>query len=466
MSGVDSETRPDESLSDESAKSVSLKLDFSSQSCNILADLRDRGELCDAVIRVKSDQFPVHRNIMAACSAYFRTLFTQHMDQAAGLAKEVLSTKHPEVMIPQICPAAMTAIIDYAYTRRAKVTAENVESILPAADQLHVLGLVKACCEFLSNNMNPENCIGIRKFAQSYFCPSLEKKALTYTLVNFNGVFTSSNEFLQLDIEEVVDLLQSDKLNVRTEELVFDALCRWIDYSPDRRRRHIARLLKTIRLGLLTTSFFVEKVKLHDYVKDSEQCRSIVIDTLRFLYELDMDDGRRDVDLSNPIARPRVPHEVMFVIGGWSGGAPTNMVETYDTRADRWVVCPVSDIGPRAYHGMITVDQTIFVIGGFDGVEYFNSCRILDPVAKVWSEAPPMNCKRCYVSVAYLEGHIYAMGGFDGQFRQNSVERFSKETNQWSLIRPMHHQRSDASATTLDGVHMWRLQRPRMSEHG
>lgn len=37
--------------------------------------------------------------------------------------------------------------------------------------------------------------------------------------------------------------------------------------------------------------------------------------------------------------------QVMFVMGGWSGGAPTNMVETYDTRADRWIVCPVADIG-------------------------------------------------------------------------------------------------------------------------
>ena len=50
--------------------------------------------------------------------------------------------------------------------------------------------------------------------------------------------------------------------------------------------------------------------------------------------------------------------------------------------------------GPRAYHGMITLGHTIFVIGGFDGVEYFNSCRTFNAVTKVWKEAPPMNCKR------------------------------------------------------------------------
>lgn len=54
------------------------------------------------------------------------------------------------------------------------------------------------------------------------------------------------------------------------------------------------------------------QVKSHDYVKDSEQCRPIIIETLRFLYELDMDD-RREVDMSNPIARPRIPHEVGYL---------------------------------------------------------------------------------------------------------------------------------------------------------
>ena len=49
--------------------------------------------------------------------------------------------------------------------------------------------------------------------------------------------------------------------------------------------------------------------------------------------------------MNNPIARPRVPFEILFVIGGWSGGSPTNMVETYDTRADRWVVCDAPDSG-------------------------------------------------------------------------------------------------------------------------
>jgi kelch-like protein 10 len=190
--------------------------------------------------------------------------------------------------------------------------------------------------------MVPENCIGIRKFANFYFCHNLEQSAINYIMNKFSEVVSKSTEFLQLDIDEVCVLLSSDYLNMKNEEHVFEAALRWIDYEPNSRKIHIARLLHTIRLGLLTTHYFVEKVKSHPYIKDVDQCRPIVIETLKFLYDLDMDE-RNDIDLSNPIAKPRIPHQVLFVIGGWSGGSPTNSVETYDTRADRWIACSSVD---------------------------------------------------------------------------------------------------------------------------
>lgn len=172
------------------------------------------------------------------------------------------------------------------------------------------------------------------------------------------------------------------------------------------------------------------------------------------------------------IARPRVPHEILFAIGGWSGGSPTNFIETYDTRADRWVkVEEVDPTGPRAYHGTAVVGFNIYVIGGFDGttsglsekggtvlvfcqgMDYFNSCRCFDAVQKTWREIAPMHARRCYVSTAVLDDQIYAMGGYDGHHRQNTAEKYDFKTNQWTLIAPMNMQRSDASACTLNGDH-------------
>lgn len=67
-------------------------------------------------------------------------------------------------------------------------------------------------------------------------------------------------------------------------------------------------------------------------------CRPIIIDTLKFLYDLETITTANGEVETPEVARPRIPHEIMFAIGGWSGGTPTNAIESYDTRADRWIM--------------------------------------------------------------------------------------------------------------------------------
>lgn len=59
--------------------------------------------------------------------------------------------------------------------------------------------------------------------------------------------------------------------------------------------------------------------------------------------------------------------------------------------------------------------------------------------------------RRCYVSVAVLDGLIYAIGGFDGHERLKSAECYDPDTNQWTLTAQMNERRSDASASSLQG---------------
>jgi kelch-like protein 10 len=219
---------------------------------NVLAELRKTGQLCDAVIKVEDVEFPIHRAVLSACSPHFRDLFTH----------EVHKTEKREVIIPGVSANVMRLIVDYAYTKEAHITAENVEIVLPVADQFHVNGLVKACCDFLISRLSADNCIGIRNFAHAYFCHNLERTAHRFLMQNFQEVATKSSEYLQMNIDELCEILSSDELNVRTEELVFGAILRWIDFDPDNRKEYIGRLLRTVRLGLLTTKFFVDKVRL------------------------------------------------------------------------------------------------------------------------------------------------------------------------------------------------------------
>ncbi|KAJ8967473.1 hypothetical protein NQ314_002787 [Rhamnusium bicolor] len=447
---------------------------MSIQAMQALFELKENNQLCDATIVLDDGaEIPVHRAILCACSSYFRALFTTTLH----------SRDKNRVQLPGVTSEMLQKLLVYIYLRKLEINQDNVYSLLITADYLSILGVLELCCEFLEQTLHPKTCIGVLTFARNHFCRELAASTWTYIMRNFSQIAILSDEILTLSLPEIQEIINADDLNVKSEEIVWETILRWIDYDIDARKTHIVSLMKCIRLGLLDTQFFLERVKEHPYVSSCEESRPMIIETLKFLYDLEMITHRtirvvvpitdstfspnnymngsqfliiwspRDGEVVTPeIARPRVPHEVLFAIGGWSGGSPTNFIETYDTRADRWVkVEEVDPTGPRAYHGTAVVGFKIYVIGGFDGMDYFNSCRCFDAVGKRWKEIAPMHARRCYVSTAVVGELIYAMGGYDGHHRQNTAEKYDFKTNQWSLVSPMNMQRSDASACTLNG---------------
>lgn len=203
-----------------------------------------------------------------------------------------------------------------------------------------------------------------------------------------------------------------------------------------------------------------------------KECKNALKPVLEYFKERTTDPDSY-VELVGEMSRPRVPHEILFAIGGWSYGAPTNFVETYDTRfvnrfmlllrlvilyqtnpysrADRWYLCPYPDNSPRSYHGICSLDNKIYVIGGRVDYKYLNAVRCFDPVTKEWQEKACMYHARSYVSICTHAGKIYALGGNNGLTRMSSCERYDAVTNQWELIASMNWPRSDASADSLGG---------------
>jgi len=79
------------------------------------------------------------------------------------------------------------------------------------------------CCEFLKRQLDPSNCLGIRAFADTHSCRELLRIADMFTQHNFQEVM-NSEEFLLLPVSQLIDIIGSDELNVRSEEQVFSAV--------------------------------------------------------------------------------------------------------------------------------------------------------------------------------------------------------------------------------------------------
>lgn len=115
--------------------------------------------------------------------------------------------------------------------------------------------------------------------------------------------------------------------------------------------------------------------------------------TLSFMCDLKSINGEEFFETPK-MALPRLPHDIIFAIGGWSGGQAVASVEVYDTRADRWQCLPNEDPhGPRACHGVAVLNNKIYCIGGYDGHERVNLCTVFDAIQKTWSEVNSNNFK-------------------------------------------------------------------------
>ncbi|XP_062437410.1 kelch-like protein 20 isoform X4 [Rhea pennata] len=408
------------------------------QTLEVINLLRKHRELCDVVLVVGAKKIYAHRVILSACSPYFRAMFTG----------ELAESRQTEVVIRDIDERAMELLIDFAYTSQITVEEGNVQTLLPAACLLQLAEIQEACCEFLKRQLDPSNCLGIRAFADTHSCRELLRIADKFTQHNFQEVM-ESEEFMLLPANQLIDIISSDELNVRSEEQVFNAVMAWVKYSIQERRPQLPQVLQHVRLPLLSPKFLVGTVGSDPLIKSDEECRDLVDEAKNYL----LLPQERPL-MQGPRTRPRKPircGEVLFAVGGWCSGDAISSVERYDPQTNEWrMVASMSK--RRCGVGVSVLDDLLYAVGGHDGSSYLNSVERYDPKTNQWSSdvAPTSTC-RTSVGVAVLGGYLYAVGGQDGVSCLNIVERYDPKENKWTRVASMSTRRLGVAVAVLGG---------------
>nr|MBE5725388.1 diablo [Cucujiformia]NVI72873.1 diablo [Cucujiformia] len=290
---------------------------------------------------------------------YFSAMFTG----------ELAESRQTEVTIRDIDELAMDLLIDFCYTSHIVVEESNVQMLLPAACLLQLTEIQDICCEFLKRQLDPSNCLGIRAFADTHSCRELLRIADKFTQHNFQEVM-DSEEFLLLPVSQLVDIISSDELNVRTEEQVFNAAMLWVKYNVSERRQHLPQVLQHVRLPLLSPKFLVGTVGSDLLVRSDESCRDLVDEAKNYL----LLPQERPL-MQGPRTRPRKPTrrgEVLFAVGGWCSGDAIASVEKFDPQNMEWkMVAPMSK--RRCGVGVAVLNDLLYAVGGHDGQSYLNS---------------------------------------------------------------------------------------------
>uniref|UniRef100_A0A8C6KUU9 Kelch like family member 10 n=1 Tax=Nothobranchius furzeri TaxID=105023 RepID=A0A8C6KUU9_NOTFU len=401
----------------------------------VFNELRLDEELTDAVIQVQDVEFKVHK-ICLCCIPYFRSLFTQRSPPEERVYN-----------LPFLSAETMKMIIGYIYTGFLVLTDNNVGTLLEVAAYLTYEELLEACSDYLITRLTPDSCINTWRLTSKYYLPKLCSAACSYILDHFEEV-AHSGSFLELSMPEVEDIISSDNLMVRQESAVFESVIRWVSHSPAERQRDTHALLSKIRLATMDLECLNAVMRNELVQQDGASGRIVARAT--YLHRCILLKERGFTGINHPLSRPRLPPAILLAIGGWNDGLPTNAIEAYNVRAERWITVENME-RPRAFHGSVFLDGFVYCIGGCDRVEHFNSVCRFNPITHTWMAVSPMHYRRSCVSVSVLNGLIFAMGGSDGQRSLNTAEYYCPETNQWHLIASMHERRSNASCTAFQG---------------
>jgi kelch-like protein 10 len=227
-------------------------------------ELRLHQQLCDGVLHSSDGKtLYIHRVILCAVSPHFKTLFTYSL-KGSKIERSEVSVDIPGHILE--------LMLDYAYTGHCNVTLQNVGQLLPIADQYELLGVVQQCCQYLFEELQPENCLGILKFARHYFCHDLEERGRKYVCHNFKKILQQSSEFKDMSAEELESVLCDDELNVRNEELVFEAVIKWTEVDLQARKQYFKTLIHCVRYGLMSFEFFIDVVMNNKLILASPVC--------------------------------------------------------------------------------------------------------------------------------------------------------------------------------------------------
>ncbi|XP_059397997.1 zinc finger and BTB domain-containing protein 7C-like [Carassius carassius] len=123
-----------------------IGIPFPNHSNDVLCSLNEQrrdGLLCDVILVVQDQEYRTHRSVLAACSQYFKKLFTV----ATGSSQD--SNQHAIYELDFVAPESLTAILEFAYTSTLTITASNVKEILSAARLLEIPCIINVCLEIM-----------------------------------------------------------------------------------------------------------------------------------------------------------------------------------------------------------------------------------------------------------------------------------------------------------------------------
>ncbi|KAI8515022.1 Kelch repeat and BTB [Branchiostoma belcheri] len=438
-----------------------------------LSEMHSHEELVDVTLLVDEDRFPCHRLLLAAASPYFKAMFCR---------KGFTETQEDCVRLQGVSKDAVNLLVRYVYTGQVELSETNVQELMSAANMFQILDLFQACATYMQSKVDKTNCLGVYFFAQAIDHEDLMYAARDVLNINFASV-SRTEEFLQLSWQQVVDIISSDKLSVKSEDQLCKAVLQWLHHhqwqgsGEENLDATVWNVLKHVRCKLLSQEYVSDILCKDPVVSKCEEFMKLITDntgtcSTKLEAEKEGVESKEEVSpkpqvVSEELRRERLGadrRELIVTLGAShidDSGEEYSRIMAYDVQSEKAYLLAQLPQRMNDPAVVVTKDNDIYVAGGTLYKKNLDSDVSVRTMYKYqhslnrWVERQPMLEGRSSFGMTFLQGYIYAVGGmvYDNFGRYsgtlNTVERYNPESDTWQYVTPMPDGISEHGVVTL-----------------
>ncbi|CAG5133601.1 unnamed protein product [Candidula unifasciata] len=453
---------------------------------------RKQRQFCDILLVVEDHELAVHRAVLAACSPYMFDFLS---------CLEETAESQPTYKLKDMSYTGFQFLVDYMYTGRLHVPLESVPGVYATAIVLKMDSAVRACANFLSTNLSPANCLGIRRITKDKtFKQAVDEYIRSHISEIMNSKTFYGLQDLQVELVGLDENISDEAMQRRMFSLVLD----WAKNSLNDLKPKLDRLIEKVNvLYLISDNTLRDCADIEDKVLsgNDDVVQDYKILTRRRTpskknggqpvtnggsaqpfkkFSLNPEESLSKAEREWSIVATRKTSENAYlaiaVLDGRlmaitvhlrpvpidnSNGARATPDSPPIANSDRnrlspllrkASITPLTGMGTaRCAMGAVELDGKLVVCGGYDRGECLQTVEAFVVEDNAWKVMSPMNRARARFGAAVLNGCLYVCGGSDGWKDQSCVEKFDPVSHKWTYAPNMLKERSSHGVVTLNG---------------
>lgn len=182
------------------------------------------------------------------------------------------------IRLEHITDTVMIDVLEFMRAGSVKITPTNVLDLIEAAEYFILPSLKTIAGRYIDYRLSPSDCISLYHFLEKYQCEELVIRNVKQFIFSNIAAVTESQDFLNLESQQVERWISSDEIAVSSEDDVFKIILRWIEENKNNQKENFAELFRHVRLVFLSRDFLKMDVVTNDLVKENSECLKLARD--------------------------------------------------------------------------------------------------------------------------------------------------------------------------------------------